>query len=411
MSGLCCAFCDAPLHATFVDLGMGPLVDAYVKPTELHKMDPFLPLHAYVCASCHLVQLPEAASPEEMFGDYPYFSSVSASWLEHAKRYVARVVPRFGLGAASRVIEVASNDGYLLQYFQEKGIPVLGIEPARNVAAVALNKGIPTIPKFFGTATAEEVRREHGPADLLLGNNVMAHVPNRNDFAAGMKHLLAPRGVITMEFPHLMRTMEGNQFDQVFHEHFSYLSFLTIGRIFAKHGLVLFDVEELPTHGGSIRIYGRHAEDDSKPVQPSVGEMRARERDFGLEDMQTYARFADRVRETKFKLLEFLIALKREGRSIAAYGAPGKGATLLNYCGIRGDILDYVVDRSPHKQGLYMPGVRLPIFEPGKIRETKPDYVLILAWNLRDEVMQQMSHIREWGGKFIVPIPEVKILP
>jgi SAM-dependent methyltransferase len=410
VSALNCAFCATPLRTTFVDLGMGPLVDAYVKPTELDRMDPFLPLHAYVCEACFLVQLPEAASPEEMFGDYPYFSSVSASWLEHARRYVEQVVPRFGLGPGSRVIEIASNDGYLLQYLKEKGIPVLGIEPARNVAAVAVKKGIPTVAKFFGVATAEEVLREHGPADLLLGNNVMAHVPDRNDFVAGMKRLLAPRGVITMEFPHLMRTMAGNQFDQVFHEHFSYLSFLTIGRIFARHGLELFDVEELPTHGGSIRIYARHAEDASRPTLPAVEELRSRERAFGLEDLATYERFSEKVRETKFKLLEFLIRAKREGKRIAAYGAPGKGATLLNYCGIRGDMLDYIVDRSPYKQGLYMPGVRLPIYAPEKIRETRPDYVLILTWNLRDEVMQQMAHIREWGGRFVVPIPEVHVV-
>lgn len=410
MSGLRCAFCATPLHATFVDLGMGPLVDAYVRPDELHKMDPFLPLHAYVCDSCFLVQLPEAASPEQMFGDYPYFSSVSTSWLEHARRYVEQIVPRLGLGSASRVIEIASNDGYLLQYMKERGIPVLGIEPARNVAAVAAGKGIPTIARFFGVDTAEEVLRSHGPADLLLGNNVMAHVPDRNDFVAGMKRLLAPRGVITMEFPHLMRTMAGNQFDQVFHEHFSYLSFLAIGRIFARHGLALFDVEELPTHGGSIRIYARHEEDATKPALPSVAAMQAREREFGLEDMRTYARFSEKVSETKFKLLEFLIRAKREGKRIVAYGAPGKGATLLNYCGIRGDFLDYIVDRSPHKQGLYMPGVRLAIHAPEKIRETRPDYVLILAWNLRDEVMQQMAWIREWGGQFVVPIPEVKVI-
>lgn len=411
MSSLNCAFCSAPLSATFVDLGMGPLVDSYVKPEEQDRMDPFLPLHAYVCGSCHLVQLPEAATPEQMFGDYPYFSSVSASWLDHARRYVEAVVPRLGLGPGSRVIEVASNDGYLLQYFQQKGIPVLGIEPARNVAAVAAGKGIPTIPKFFGVATAEEVLREHGPADLLLGNNVMAHVPDRNDFVAGLKRLLAPGGVLTMEFPHLMRTMAGNQFDQVFHEHFSYLSFLVIGRIFARHGLALFDVEELTTHGGSIRVFARHVEDASKPVLPSVADMERREREFGLEDMATYERFAERVVETKFKLLEFLIRAKREGKRIVAYGAPGKGATMLNYCGIRGDFLDYIVDRSPHKQNLYMPGVRLPIFAPEKVRETRPDFLLILAWNLRDEVVQQMGFIREWGGQFVVPIPEVRILP
>jgi SAM-dependent methyltransferase len=409
-SSLRCAFCDTPLHTTFVDLGMGPLVDSYVKPDELERMDPFLPLKAYVCDSCFLVQLPEAATPEELFGDYPYFSSVSSSWVEHARRYVEKVVPRFNLGPGSLAIEIASNDGYLLQFAKSAGLQILGIEPARNVAEVAREKGIPTVSKFFGMDTASEIRAEHGPADLLLGNNVMAHVPDRNDFVAGMKHLLAPQGTITMEFPHLLRTMAGNQFDQVFHEHFSYLSFVTIERIFARHGLALFDVEELPTHGGSIRIYAGHAEDGSKKPLPSVADMRECERTFGLEDIETYKKFTAKVRETKFKLLEFLIRAKRDNKRIAAYGAPGKGATLLNYCGIRGDFIDYIVDRSPHKQNLYMPGVRLPIFSPDKIRETKPDYVLILAWNLRDEIVAQMDYIREWGGQFVVPIPEVAVL-
>lgn len=405
-----CAFCGAPLTTTFVDLGMGPLVDDYVKPAELDRMDPFLPLHAYVCGECFLVQLPEAATPEELFGDYPYFSSVSAAWLDHAHRYVEQVVPRFGLNSSSRVIEIASNDGYLLKFMQAKGIPVLGIEPARNVAAEAISQGVPTVSRFFGIDAARDVLAEHGPANLLLGNNVMAHVPDRNDFVAGMKHLLAPGGVITMEFPHLLRTMAGNQFDQVFHEHFSYLSFLTLERIFARHGLAMFDVEELPTHGGSIRIYAAHADDSSKMASERVAQMRTLERDFGLEDLSTYERFADRVRETKFKLLDFLIRAKRDGRHIAAYGAPGKGATLLNYCGVRSDFIDYIVDKSPHKQNLYMPGVRLPIYAPDRLRETKPDYLLLLAWNWRDEIIQQTAFIREWGGRFVVPIPEVQVL-
>ena len=373
-------------------------------------MDPFLPLHVYVCDQCFLVQLPEAASPEQMFGDYPYFSSVSASWLQHAQRYVEAVTSRFGLNSQTQVIELASNDGYLLQYFKAKGIPILGIEPARNVAAVAQSRGIPTVAEFFGVATARKVLAQHGAARLLLGNNVMAHVPDRNDFVAGMKILLAPGGVVTMEFPHLLRTMQGNQFDQIFHEHFSYLSLVTLQRIFRAHGLEIFDVEELPTHGGSLRIFARHVEDTQQPVAPAVGALAQRERDEGLEDLQRYSRFAQQVRETKFKLLEFLIDAKRQGRSIVAYGAPGKGATLLNYCGVRSDFIDYIVDRSPHKQGLYMPGVRLPIYAPDKVRETRPDYVLILAWNLKDEVMAQMDFVREWGARFIVPIPEVMVV-
>ena len=405
-----CAFCHHPLTHTVVDLGVGPLVDAYVKPEELQRMDPFLPLHVYVCDQCFLVQLPEAASPEQMFGDYPYFSSVSASWLQHAQRYVEAVTPRFGLNSQTQVIELASNDGYLLQYFKAKDIPILGIEPARNVAAVAQSRGIPTVAEFFGVATARKVLAQHGAAQLLLGNNVMAHVPDRNDFVAGMKILLAQGGVVTLEFPHLLRTLQGNQFDQIFHEHFSYLSLVTLQRIFRAHGLEIFDIEELPTHGGSLRIFARHAEDTQQPVAPAVEAMAQRERDEGLEDLQRYARFAQQVRETKFKLLEFLINAKRQGCSIVAYGAPGKGATLLNYCGVRSDFIDYIVDRSPHKQGLYMPGVRLPIFAPDKVRETRPDYVLILAWNLKDEVMAQMDFVREWGARFIVPIPEVMVV-
>lgn len=405
-----CAFCSTPLRHTFVDLGVGPLVDDYVRPDDLQRMDAFLPLHVHVCENCFLVQLPEAATPEQMFGDYPYFSSVSDAWLAHAKRYVEMMVPRYGLGSQHRVIEIASNDGYLLQYFQAAGVPVLGIEPARNVARFANERGVPTVNRFFGVETAEQMRAEHGPADLLLGNNVMAHVPGRNDFIGGMKRLLADGGVITMEFPHLLRTMQGNQFDQIFHEHFSYLSFVTMQRMFAAHGLAIFDVQELPTHGGSIRIFGCHAGDTRHPEQPAVAELAARERAYGLEDLARYARFGEQVRETKFKLLEFLIRAKREGKRIAAYGAPGKGATLLNYCGVRSDFIDCIVDRSPHKQGLFMPGVRLPILAPETLRESRPDYLLILAWNWRQEIMAQMDWVREWGCRFVVPIPEVEVL-
>jgi len=407
MSTAKCRFCMTPLATTFVDLGMGPLVSSYLREDQLDCMEPFFPLHAYVCGNCFLVQLRESASPETLFGDYPYFSSVSESWLRHAKTYVDCMIDRFGFGAESHVVEIASNDGYLLQYFRERGVPVLGVEPARNVAAAAQEGGIPTVVEFFGTATARDLagRRK---ADLLLGNNVLAHVPDLNDFVGGLKTLLAPDGVITMEFPHLMRLMLENQFDTIFHEHFSYLSFSTVGRVFEKHGLQFFDVEELPTHGGSLRIYACHTE---KPRTPSerVQELRNREDAAGLNSLDGYGAFSDQAVRTKHTLLEFMIRLRREGHTIAGYGAPGKGCILLNYVGIGSDFLDYTVDRSPHKQGLYMPGVHIPIHDPSKISETRPDYILILPWNLKDEIMDQMAHIRDWGGQFIVPIPEVKI--
>jgi SAM-dependent methyltransferase len=373
-------------------------------------MEPFYPLHVYVCSECLLVQLEEFTSPQSIFGDYAYFSSYSESWLDHAKRYVESVSDRFALGARHHIVEIASNDGYLLQYFVQRGVPVLGVEPAGNVAAVAKQKGIPSVVKFFGVKTARELAKKKKRADLLIGNNVLAHVPNINDFVGGLKILLKPKGVITMEFPHLMQLMAENQFDTIYHEHFSYLSLLAVERVFAKHGLTLFDVEELPTHGGSLRIYARHSKDVSKPVGLRVTELREREEQGGFGTLQHYLNFASQVETTKRKLLAFLIEAKEKGKSVVGYGAPAKGNTLLNYCGVRTDFLDYTVDRSPYKQGHLLPGVRIPIFHPDKIKETKPDYVLILPWNLRDEVMQQMSYVREWGGQFVVPIPEVKIL-
>lgn len=404
-----CRFCQSGLCYTFVDLGMSPLCESYVSADHLNHMEPFYPLHVYVCDQCFLVQLLEYVSPEDIFSDYAYFSSYSDSWLQHAKKYVAMAVERFCLQGKSQVVEVASNDGYLLQYFIERGIPALGVEPAANVAEVARKKGIPSIVKFFGEKTAHELVSEGNQADLLLGNNVLAHVPDINDFVKGMKILLKPQGVITMEFPHLLRLMEENQFDTIYHEHFSYLSILTVRKIFAAHGLTLFDVEEIPTHGGSLRIYACHKEDTSKPVGPRVSELQAKEQSAGLARLDHYFSFTERVKETKRKLLDFLIAAKRQGKSIAGYGAPGKGNTLLNYCGIRTDFLDYVVDRSPYKQGKFLPGTHIPIFHPDKIRETKPDYVLILPWNLKSEVMEQNAYIREWGGQFVTPIPEVEV--
>lgn len=404
-----CRFCSATLHHTFVDLGMSPLCQTHIETPQLNWMEPFYPLHVYVCEECLLVQLEEYVSPKAIFSEYAYFSSYVDALLKNAKSYVDMIVERFQLDAKSQVVELASNDGYLLQYFVEKGIPVLGIEPAGNVAQVAINKGIPTLVKFFGKKLAQELSALQKNADLLLGNNVLAHVPNLNDFVAGMKTLLKPKGMITMEFPHLMRLMERNQFDTIYHEHFSYFSFTTVERVFAAHDLILFDVEELPIHGGSLRIYARHSDDSSKPTSPCVTELKKREEAAGFTRLEHYFTFAEKVKATKQKLLEFLIRAKREGKSIAGYGAPGKSATLLNYCGIRTDFLDYTVDRSHYKQGKYTPGTRIPIYHPDKIKETKPDYLLILPWNLKNEIMEQMSHIREWGGRFVVPIPEVRV--
>ena len=404
-----CRFCGTKLEHTFVDLGMSPLCESYLSADHLNQMEPFYPLHVYVCEKCFLVQLQEYVTPEHIFSDYAYFSSYSDSWLAHASKYTDQMVERFAIGAQSLVVEVASNDGYLLQYFVEKQIPVLGIEPAANVAAVAVQKGVSTLVKFFGTETARELAASSKKADLLLGNNVLAQVPDLNDFVAGMKILLKPAGVITMEFPHLQRLMEQNQFDTIYHEHFSYFSLVTVEKIFAAHGLTLFDVEELHTHGGSLRIYARHAEDSSKPVSAHITELRAREESMGYSRIETYSRFAEQVKETKRKLLEFLIEAKRSGKKIAGYGAPGKGNTLLNYCAIRTDFLDYTVDRNPHKHGRFLPGTHVPIYPPDRIRETRPDYVLILPWNLKDEIIKQNGFIREWGGMFVVPIPEVKV--
>jgi len=390
---------------------MSPLCESYVTAEQLNQMEPFYPLHAYVCERCFLVQVQEYVSPEGIFTEYAYFSSYSDSWLAHAKAYVDTIAVRLGLTAASRVIELGSNDGYLLHYFVVRGVPVLGIEPARNVAEAAVVRGVPTIAKLFGRQTARELVAEGTQADLLIGNNVLAQVPDVNDFVAGMKLLLKPGGVITMEFPHLMRLMAENQFDTIYHEHFSYFSFMTAERIFAAHGLTLFDVEELTTHGGSLRIYARHAEDSSRPVSERATKLRAREESAGFNRLDTYASFAEQVHETKWRLLDFLISAKRKGRRIAGYGAPGKGNTLLNYCGIRTDFLDYTVDRNPYKHGRFLPGAHIPIHPPEKIRETRPDYVLILPWNLKDEIMEQVSYIRSWGGQFVVPIPDVKVYP
>lgn len=406
-----CRFCNSSLRDSFVDLGMSPLSNSYLPAKNLNNMEPFYPLHAYVCASCFLVQLAEFQSPEQIFSDYAYFSSFSETWLQHAKNYVEQMIERFHFDSTSQVVEIASNDGYLLKNFKECGVPVLGIEPAKNVAKVAEDAGIPTVTKFFGSETALELSKAGKQADLLLGNNVLAHVPDLNDFVQGQKILLKPNGVITMEFPHLLNLIKENQFDTIYHEHFSYLSLLTVKEVFAAKGLIIFDVDELPTHGGSLRIYARHAEDESKPVTDRVTELLNKEESEGLRNLSTYTAFSTKVQETKRKLLEFLIQAKDAGKSIVAYGAPAKGNTILNYCGIRTDFISYTVDRSPHKQGLFLPGTHIPIFHPEKISETKPDYVLILPWNLKEEIIEQMSCIRQWGGQFVVPIPDVKVYP
>lgn len=404
-----CRFCGLPLRHTFVDLGMSPLCESYTSYDRLNQMEPFYPLHVYICEHCFLVQIQEYVNPEHIFSEYAYFASYSDTWLQHASAYTEMVVERFGLHKESQVVEIASNDGYLLQYFVSKGIPALGIEPATNVAKVAIEKGVRTVTEFFGEKTARKLAAEGKRADLLIGNNVLAQVSDLNGFVKGMKILLKPQGVLTMEFPHLMRLIEGDQFDTIYHEHFSYFSFITVEKIFSAHDLTLFDVEELSTHGGSLRIYARHTADISKPINQQVIDLRAREEDSGYTCLEHYFSFAERVRDTKRKLLDFLIKVKNDRKSIVGYGAPGKGNTLLNYCGIRSDFLDYTVDRNPYKQGKFLPGSRIPIFHPEKIKETKPDYILILPWNLKDEIIAQLSYVRLWGGQFVVPIPKVEI--
>jgi SAM-dependent methyltransferase len=411
MTALACRHCGAHLTQSFCDLGPQPLSNAFIKPEHAGKPEVFYPLNVYVCGACLLVQLPAHARADEIFGDdYVYFSSFSKSWLAHAEAYCEMAAERFSLNKTSQVIEIASNDGYLLQYFARMGIPALGIEPAANVAAAAEAKGVPTLTKFFTRRLATDLVATGQSADLLLGNNVLAHVPDINDFVAGMKIALKPAGVITMEFPHLARLIEGVQFDTIYHEHYSYLSLTSVTRIFAHHGLAIFDVDELPTHGGSLRIYARHADGPSPERAPRVEALLARERAAGLADIAGYTGFEPRVREVKHDLLAFLIAAKRDGKRIAGYGAAAKGNTLLNYCGIRQDFVDFVVDRNPVKQGRLLPGTRIPVRHPDAIAEARPDYVLILPWNIRHEIMETLSFIRDWGGTFIVPIPKLDVI-
>lgn len=405
-----CRFCSAPLTTIFADLGMSPLANGFVPAEDACEPETFFPLQAYVCDACKLVQTRDVETPDAIFGDYAYFSGYSQSWLAHSERYAARMIECFGLSETSKVVEVASNDGYLLQFFQRAGIPVLGIEPAANVAAVAKRLGIPTEVRFFGRATARDLAAQGHRADLIAANNVVAHVPDLNDFVAGFELLLKPGGVLILEFPHLLRMLQENQFDTIYHEHFSYFSFLAIERVLLAHGLVAFDVERLATHGGSLRVYAGHAEAGIWQCSEAVRALRREEEAFGLDDLDVYTGFAERIARTKFALLDFLIGARRAGKRVAAYGAPAKGNTLLNYCGVGPELIDFTVDRSPHKQGRLLPGTRIPIKAPDEILKAQPDYLLILPWNLKSEIMQQMAPLRGWGGRFVVPIPEVEVL-
>jgi SAM-dependent methyltransferase len=405
-----CRICATPLRHTFIDLGMSPLANSYVKQACLSETERFFPLHAMVCSECFLVQLAAVTTPDLIFSDYAYFSSYSDSWLDHARKYVEAVTERFDLNCKDWVVEIASNDGYLLQYFVAKGIPVLGIEPARNVAQAAIQRGIPTWIRFFGADTARELAAEAGQATLIVGNNILAHVPDLNGFVEGLKVLLKPHGIVTLEFPHLMRLMAENQFDTIYHEHLSYFSLTTVEKLSRRHKLAVFDVEEVATHGGSLRAYLRHDQDLTKPVDLRVTELLKREEIAGLTRIESYLSFAKQVDETKQRFFDFLINSKAQGKTIVGYGAPAKGNTLLNFCGVGRDLIDYTVDRSPHKQGLLLPGTHIPVCSPDRVAETRPDYVVILPWNLQDEIMNQMSYIRAWNGKFVVPIPKVHVL-
>jgi SAM-dependent methyltransferase len=406
-----CRFCQHELTYEFIDLASSPPSNSFLSMDELNQPEVFYPLKLFVCDNCFLVQIDEYKKSEEIFSDkYAYFSSFSSTWLEHARQYVEMITPRLGLNKESLVVEIGSNDGYLLQYFKEKSIPCLGIEPAKSTAEVARDKGIEVVSEFFDIKLSERLVKERRKADLILGNNVLAHVPDINNFVEGLKILLEKNGVITLEFPHLMRLVEENQFDTIYHEHFSYLSFHTVTRIFLKHGLVLFDVDELPTHGGSLRIYAGHQEDSSKELSPNVEALYAKEYAAGMGDLSYYLGFQDKANKVKYELLSFLLAQKREGKKVVAYGAAAKGNTLLNYCGIKKDLIEFVADASPHKQGKFLPGSHVPVVKEERIRELRPDYVLILAWNIKEEVMIQLSYVRDWGGRFVTPIPQITIL-
>jgi SAM-dependent methyltransferase len=404
-----CRFCGASLRRTFVDLGLSPLCETYPSAPDLNRGETYYPLHVYVCEKCWLVQLEEYESAEQIFSDYAYFSSFSDSWLKHCDKYCEAMKTRFGLGKHSFVVEVASNDGYLLQYFVKRDVPVLGIEPAANVAKVAVEKNVPTLVRFFGTELAKELAAEGRCADLVLGNNVLAQVPDLNDFVEGLKILLKPEGVLTLEFPHLLQLIQLNEFDTIYHEHFSYFSLLSTIRIMEAHGLRVFDVEELKSHGGSLRVYACRAQSQTHALSDNVAKVLADEARAGLDTVEGYNTFSRQVRDTKIALVDFLLQAAKQGKKVAGYGAPGKSATLLHYCGIGKDLIEYTVDRSPYKQGRFLPGNHIPIHHPDRIRETKPDYVVILPWNLKHEIMEQLQFIRQWGGRFVVPIPTVAV--
>ena len=405
-----CRFCNSELTKVFVSLGKTPLANSYLTAETLHQMEPFYPLDVFVCEKCLLVQLLEFEKPKNIFSVYAYFSSYSESWLVHSEKYVQYMIERFGFDEKSLVVELGSNDGYLLQYFMKKNIPVVGIEPAKNVAQIAIEKGIETHMAFFGTDFARNFVKKTKRPGLIIGNNIFAHVPELNDFVAGMKILLADDGIITLEFPHLLRIIKENQFDTIYHEHFSYFSLQTAMKVFEAHNLDIFDVEELSTHGGSLRVFAKHKEDQSRPVSDSIKNLLDREIEAGLDKVDCYFAFGERVKDIKRGILDFFNNIRREGKTIVGYGAPAKGNTLLNYCGIKTDFLDYTVDLNPHKQNKYLPGSHIPIYAPDRIRETRPDFVFILPWNLKDEIIDQISYVREWGGKFVVPIPKIQVM-
>lgn len=402
-----CRSCGHDLEVTFANLGSTPLANSFLSLEQLDAMEPHYPLHARVCSNCLLVQLEEVRSAESIFSDYLYMSSYSETWLTHCESYACWIKEHLRLDAGSKVVEVASNDGYLLQFFKRQGIKVLGVEPAKNVAEIAIAKGIPTEIAFFGRQAAERLRAEH-QADLIVANNVLAHVPDINDFVVGLTMMLKPAGTVTVEFPHLLNLIQYGQFDTIYHEHFSYLSLLAVDDLFSRHGLAIYDVQELPTHGGSLRIFARHVKNAPGP-QPGLLALRDKEQRAGLDRIETYQDFHGTIGKVKCDLLDFLITQHRRGKSVAAYGAAAKGNTLLNYCGVGPDFVQYVVDRNPHKQNRFLPGSRLPVLAPEAIAIRKPDFVLILPWNLRDELEQQLKEIRDWGGQFVVPIPELEI--
>ncbi len=406
-----CRFCKAPLTDVFIDLVNAPASNSFLTAEQLNEPEVYYPLKVYVCCNCFLVQIEEYKKSDAIFNsDYVYFSSYSTSWLQHAKKYTEQMISRFGFSEKSQVVEIASNDGYLLQYFNEQKVPVLGIEPTANTAEVARGKGIETVNDFFGTKLAQALAAQNRKADLLLGNNVLAHVPDIVDFVKGMKLLLKEDGVITMEFPHLLQLVANNQFDTIYHEHFSYLSFYTVQQIFAAQGLEMFDVEELPTHGGSLRIYAKHEGNSSRQVSENVARLLEKEITAGVNILAYYHHFQEQALLVKLGVDQFLLAQKAAGKKVAGYGAAAKGNTLLNYCGIKNDLIDFVVDANPHKQNKFLPGSHIPVVNETFLKEAKPDFVILFPWNLKEEIVKQLSYIQEWGGQFVVPIPSLQII-